>query len=168
LESAATYIGPAWTDDGANRDYRGLKHRGEDAVRVVPVSPALAAILRHHLSAFEPGPEGRAFSSHYGQIISPRTCQKVFRQARTAAFTKAEAASPLASRIYDLRHACLTRWLNAGVPAPDVAQWAGNSVEVLHRHYYNCVAGQLADNQQRITAAERHGPTSSAFRAENV
>lgn len=168
LEGATTYTSPAWTDDGTNREHRGLKHRAPDTVRTVPISPALAAILRGHLTAFEPGPDGRVFASHYGQIISPRTCQKVFRKARTAAFTEQEAASPLASRIYDLRHACLTRWLNAGVPAPDVATWAGNSVEVLHRHYYNCVAGQLADNQQKITAAEQHAPTSKAIKAEEA
>jgi hypothetical protein len=29
-------------------------------------------------------------------------------------------SSPLAKRPYDLRHACLSTWLNAGVPAKQI------------------------------------------------
>ncbi|GAB3227324.1 hypothetical protein GCM10027447_18310 [Glycomyces halotolerans] len=101
-------------------------------------------------------------------VSALRTLAKLPQTKVAVVFTQAEAASALASRIYDLRHACPTSWLNAGVPAPDVAAWAGNSVEVLHRHYYNCVAGQLADNQQKITAAEQHQPTSTALKAETA
>ena len=36
-----------------------------------------------------------------------------------------------AARRYDLRHAAVSLWLNAGVPAPTVARRAGHSVEVL-------------------------------------
>jgi integrase len=43
------------------------------------------------------------------------------------ALTPAEAASPLAARPYDLRHAAVSTWLNAGVPSTQVAQWAGHS-----------------------------------------
>ncbi len=32
---------------------------------------------------------------------------------------------------YDLRHAAMSTWLNGGVPAAQVAEWAGHSVEVL-------------------------------------
>jgi hypothetical protein len=32
---------------------------------------------------------------------------------------------PLGGRVYDLRHACLTTWLNNGVPPAQVAEWAG-------------------------------------------
>jgi hypothetical protein len=35
----------------------------------------------------------------------------------------------------------ITWRLNSGVPAPDVAKWAGHSVEVLTRVYAGCVAG---------------------------
>ena len=53
--------------------------------------------------------------------------------ARAAAFTNVEYASPLARRPYDLRHAALSTWLNAGVPPTQVAEWAGPSVMVLLR-----------------------------------
>lgn len=42
---------------------------------------------------------------------------------------------PLLKRPYDLRHAGVTYRLNRGVPATQVAEWAGHSVEVLDRTY---------------------------------
>ena len=62
--------------------------------------------------------------------------------ARQAALTPAEQASPLARRPYDLRHACLSTWLNGGVYPTQVAEWAGHSVDVLLRIYAKCVVGQ--------------------------
>jgi hypothetical protein len=44
-------------------------------------------------------------------------------------------------RPYDLRHAGVVWRLNSGVPAAEVAKWAGHSVEVLTRIYAGCVAG---------------------------
>jgi len=44
-------------------------------------------------------------------------------------------------RPYDLRHSEVTWRLNSGVPATEVAAWAGHSVEVLMRVYARCVAG---------------------------
>ena len=46
-------------------------------------------------------------------------------KARQTALTAAEQASPLARRPYDLRHACLSTWLNGGVYPTQVAEWAG-------------------------------------------
>ncbi|MFI6903926.1 hypothetical protein ACIBKY_21860 [Nonomuraea sp. NPDC050394] len=61
--------------------------------------------------------------------------------------------TPLAARPYDLRHAALSLWLNAGVPAPEVALRAGNSVEVLHRTYAKCLDGQRATINNKINGA---------------
>ena len=44
-------------------------------------------------------------------------------------------------RPYDLRHSGVTWRLNSGVPATEVAAWAGHSVEVLTRVYARCVVG---------------------------
>jgi hypothetical protein len=153
LEGPAHHVGPAWTDDRANREYRGLKHREADAKRIVPICPRLVAILRTHMNSFEPGPDGRPFVSHYGKVISSRTCQKVFNKARASAYTEAEAASPLTTRISHPRHSCLSRRLNAGVPATQAAEWAGNSVEILLRIYAHCIDGELHLHQQKIEAA---------------
>jgi integrase len=61
--------------------------------------------------------------------------------------------SPLAKRPYDLRHAAVSLWLNAGVPPTQVAEWAGHSVNVLLRVYAKCVYGQDEVARQRIEAA---------------
>ena len=44
-------------------------------------------------------------------------------------------------RPYDLRHSGITWRLNSGVPATEVAAWAGHSVEMLMRVYVRCMAG---------------------------
>lgn len=54
---------------------------------------------------------------------------------------------------YDLRHAGVSLWLNAGVPAPEVAERAGHSVDVLLKVYAKCIDGQTDVVNQRIEAA---------------
>jgi integrase len=66
--------------------------------------------------------------------------------------TAEEFASPLARRPYDLRHAAVSTWLNAGVPATQVAEWAGHSVAVLLQIYAKCLAGQYELARKRIEA----------------
>jgi integrase len=58
-------------------------------------------------------------------------------------------------RPYDLRHAAVSTWLNAGVPAPQVAEWAGHSVDVLLRVYARCIYGQQYEAKRRIEEATR-------------
>jgi hypothetical protein len=41
----------------------------------------------------------------------------------------------------DLRHACVSTWLNGGVPPTQVVEWAGHSVAVLLRVYAKRIAG---------------------------
>ena len=65
-------------------------------------------------------------------------------------FTDDEYDSPLARRPYDLRHAAVSLWLNAGVPATQVAEWAGHSVNVLLRVYATCISGQDEAARLRI------------------
>ena len=64
---------------------------------------------------------------------------------------RTQQASPLACRPYDLRHACVSLWLNAGVPATEVARRAGHSVAVLLKVY--CVDGQSDSVNQHIDTA---------------
>ena len=65
-------------------------------------------------------------------------------KARLAGPLSEEYRSPLARRPYDLRHACLSTWLNGGVAPTQVAEWAGHSVEVLLRVYARCLEGSDA------------------------
>jgi integrase len=64
-----------------------------------------------------------------------------------------EYGSPLAKRVYDLRHACVSTWLNAGVPPAQVAEWAGHSVAVLLKVYAKCIDGQDQIAKRRIEDA---------------
>ena len=40
-------------------------------------------------------------------------------------------------RPYDCRHTAISRWIEAGIPVPQVANWAGNTSEVIFKHYCN-------------------------------
>ena len=79
----------------------------------------------------------------------------VFHEARATAFTDPEAASLLARRRYDLRHAAVSTWLSAGVAPAQVAEWAGHTVDVLLRVYAKCIAGQQDEAKRRIEEATR-------------
>jgi integrase len=59
----------------------------------------------------------------------------------------------LAKRPYDLRHAAVSFWLNEGVPATQVAEWAGHSVHVLLKVYAKCIEGQDEAARRRIEEA---------------
>ena len=61
----------------------------------------------------------------------------------------------IADSPYDLRHACLSTWLNGGVYPTQVAEWAGHGVDVLLRIYAKCVVGQDDLAKRRISEALR-------------
>ena len=153
LTNSEPRSGTHWTDDRRARQRRELKHRAPGEIRTVPVHPELVALLTDHLSKFRTGPGGRIFTGPRGGIFNDRAYLRIFHHARAAAFRPAEAASLLARRPYDLRPAAVSTWLNAGVPAPQVAEWAGHSVGVLLRVYAKCVTGQQEDAKRRIEAA---------------
>jgi integrase len=142
LTAAEPRSGTWWTDSGSARERRELKHRPRGETRPVPIHPELVALLTQHVKKYPPGPDGRIFTGPRGGIFNDRAYLKIFHRARAAAFTASESASLLARRPYDLRHAAVSTWLNAGVPAPQVAEWAGHSVDVLLRVYAKCVSGQ--------------------------
>jgi integrase len=134
--------GKRWTDSGEVHDRRGLKHRGRKEVRSVPIPPVLVGILRAHIDRYGVGPDGRLFRSPKGGVVSSSTYYRVWDDARQYALTPAQVVSPLAGRPYDLRHAAVSLWLNGGVPATEVAERAGHSVDVLLKVYAKCIDGQ--------------------------
>jgi integrase len=142
-----------WSDNGLARQRRELKHRAPGEIRAIPLHPELVALLTSHLAEYPCAPGGRIFTGPRGGIFNDRAYLRIFHQARAAAFGPAESASLLARRPYDLRHAAVSTWLNAGVPAPQVADWAGHSVGVLLRVYAKCITGQQEDAKRRIEAA---------------
>ncbi|MEV0971392.1 tyrosine-type recombinase/integrase [Microtetraspora glauca] len=146
-------VNTQWTDTGDAHEERGLKHRGRDDVRPVPIPPTLVKILRQHIAEFGVGSDGRIFRSERGGVVASTAYTEVWQEARKLAFTPAQVASPLARRPYDLRHAAVSLWLNAGVSAPDVAERAGHSVDVLLRVYAKCLDGQQEIANGRIADA---------------
>lgn len=89
-------------------------------------------------------------SPERGGLLAGSVFRRVWSKAREAVLDEREYASPVGRRVYDLRHTCLTTWLNNGVPPAQVAAWVGNSVPVLLATYARCVTGRLADLQKRI------------------
>ncbi|MFC4588616.1 tyrosine-type recombinase/integrase [Sphaerisporangium corydalis] len=150
LTNAEPRAGSRWTNNGQPRERRALKHRADGETRPVPIHPELVTLLRSHLEEFGTGPDGRVFIGPRGGEMTDRAYLKVFHEAREKAFTPEEAASPLMDVPYALRHAAVSTWLNAGVPAPQVAEWAGHSVDVLLRVYATCIHGQQGEAMRRI------------------
>jgi integrase len=153
LLKAAPYAGRDWTDSGRAREERALKHRAVGHSRSVPVPPPLVRILRAHLTIFNKGLHGRLFYGVKAGELPFITYRRAWKAARKTALTEKEIASPLAARPYDLRHACVSMWLNAGVPAPQVAEWAGHGVDVLLRIYAKCIVGQDEAAKRRVADA---------------
>jgi integrase len=153
LTRACPRTGSAWTSTGEPYETRGLKHRPHDAIRIVPIPPVLAGLLRQHLRQFGTTSDGRLFRGTRGGQLSESVYGRTWHAARLAALGPALAATVLARRPYDLRHAALSLWLNAtGAPA-EVAARAGNSVRVLHTVYTHCLHGQQDAVSQQIEHA---------------
>jgi integrase len=107
--------GSEWTDDGSMREMRQLKHPAEGDSRIVPTHPELTRLLRQHLVNFAMEPDGRLFGGVRGGELPPITYRRAWIKALRRALSPAEQASPRARRPHDLRHACLSTWLNGGV-----------------------------------------------------
>jgi integrase len=153
LSGSTQHVGEGWGNDStAIREDRELKHRAKTAVRPVPAPPPLVRALRWHVAAYGHAPDGRLFVTQgYGNgAVSKETYARVWRAARLIALTPAQHRSPLAGRPYDLRHAAVSLWLNAGVPATQVAEWAGHSIHVLLKVYAKCIEGQDQAARRRV------------------
>jgi integrase len=155
LTGSTQHVGQDWGEDGGVREDRELKHRAKTATRDVPAPPALVRVLRWHIAEYGCARDGRLFVSTGWRSgpVSLGTYTRVWRQARKAALTPAQQRSPLAKVPYHLRHAAVSLWLNAGVPATQVAEWAGHSVHVLLKVYAKCIDGQDEAARRRIEAA---------------
>ncbi|MFJ9392142.1 tyrosine-type recombinase/integrase [Nocardioides sp. NPDC101246] len=164
--------GSAWTDDGKRGEERGLKHRDEDTTRPVPAHPDLVKALRRHLDEHGTGVEGRLFVTRVGRggkggvplpppyqnPVNQKTVYRAWESARAEALKPRQYASALARTPYDLRHACVSTWLSAGVDATQVAKWAGHSVAVLLRVYAACLDDTENAAKARIEQAMKTDP----------
>lgn len=153
LAASASRAGTAWTDHGAARQERGLKHRAAHETRTIPIPPELVRLLRAHIKRYRTAPDGRIFQTARGGIIQDSAYSAVWADARKKALTPAQHQSPLGRRPYDLRHAAVSLWLSSGVPATEVARRAGHGVAVLLKIYAHCIDGQANAANKRITDA---------------
>lgn len=156
LTSAAPHAGRHWTNDGALRETRALKHRIEGESRTVPIPPQLAAILRNHLAEFPDGPEGRLF---YG-VRSASMPSTTYMQAWRGPDGRPHAASAeVPARPSTVRPSpCLRLDLaqrRRGRPAS--SRLAGHGVDVLLKIYAKTVEGQETIAKRRIETALKDG-----------
>jgi integrase len=168
LVGSSPAAGRQWTDDGKYHQVRSLKHRATGVTRPIPASPELVAILSAHIAEFGVAEDGRLFRSQRGNRLAPVTYEAIWKRSRAHVFTAAQVASPLAKRPYDLRHACLSLWLNGGVPAANVAARAGHSVAMLQSTYAHCIDGDEEIMNRRIDAALGTPHTPATERAEQT
>jgi len=75
----------AWTSSGTSHEQRGLKHRPDGAIRMVPVPPVLADMLRAHFTAYGTAPDGRLFRGTRGGPLSESVYGRAWHSARTLA-----------------------------------------------------------------------------------
>ncbi|MFI0962933.1 tyrosine-type recombinase/integrase [Streptomyces sp. NPDC021080] len=153
LRETRPVSGKKWTDSGKRHDKRGLKAREANSDRPVPAPPLLVEILRAHIQEFGRAMDGRIFQNERGDVLGTSSYWRVWQEARLIGLPPDKVASPLGRRPYDLRHTCITNWLNAGVPVAEVARRAGNSPEVIHRRYEGCIDGHEELNNRKIEKA---------------
>lgn len=118
-------------------------------------------MLRQHLHAFGTAPDGRLFRGTRGGMLSESAYGRAWHPARHAALGPGPAATALVRRLYDLRHAALSLWLNATGEPAEVAARAGNSARVLHDTYLHCIDTRQDLVSQRIEDALDAGTRGS-------
>ncbi|MFF0482709.1 tyrosine-type recombinase/integrase [Streptomyces sp. NPDC004435] len=143
-------VGKKWTKTGEVHDDRGLKNRAPEDVRVVPLPPVLVWMLLDGIETFGVADDGRLFFNERGGVVGSSTYGRVWSEAREFGLPPELVASPLAGIPYDLRHAALSAWLNAGMDPTEAARRAGNSVEVLLARYAKCIHGRAAIANQKV------------------
>ena len=114
--------------------------------RSVPIPPPLSASLLDYVIELGPGPDDLLFRTKSGGRPSLGNWRRALR--RVCKLLGLPLLSP-----YDLRHACATTWLEAGVPLGEVAGRLGHSVQTLVGHYIQALQGDEAVSNKRIEAA---------------
>lgn len=151
LEKSASRANARYTDSGATWEVRDLKRRAQGAIRPVPIPPQLVGILREHIETFGTTEDGRLFRGKISDgPVNATVYTDAWDKARKIGLSPAQYASPLGADPYDLRHAAVSTWLTAGVPAAEVAERAGHTVDVLLKVYARCLDGQRGTSNSKI------------------
>ncbi|MFB6821501.1 hypothetical protein ACFCXA_07910 [Streptomyces virginiae] len=129
---------------------RGLKSREAEDDRPVPIPPPPVAVLRTHLEEFGTAEDGRLFTDERLDLVGSSTYWRVWKDSLEYVLPPDLRTSILGGRPYDLRHTCITTWLNAGVPVAKAARRVGNSPEFIHRVYEGRIYGQAEAMNMKI------------------
>lgn len=116
VHEAQPEVGSQWTDTGDVHEERDLKGRGEGDTGLVPIHPSLVVILREIIKEYGLKPEDLLFPGERGGMLAGSVFRRVWAKARKEILSEHEFKSPTGKRVYDLRHTCLTTWLNNGIP----------------------------------------------------
>lgn len=127
-------------------DGKGNEVAPKTGERWVPIPAALVAFLRSWIDENGLGLDDYLFRNSNGNIPDAGTWgDAVHRGCRVAGWPEI--------RPYDMRHACATTWLGAGVKLGETARRMGHSVEVLVRVYAGALEGDDLDANRRIDEA---------------
>ncbi|MEU4065754.1 hypothetical protein AB0F25_25605 [Streptomyces wedmorensis] len=141
LSGGVVTAGKEWTDDGAVHEVHSLKRRAATATRPVPTLAQFVRSLRVHIDRFGVAPDGRLFRNQAGNHVDPSAYGMTWARAREYVLTRMELSSGLAKRPYGLRRAGISFSLHSGVDPAECARRAGQSIEVLFRHYAKFLEG---------------------------
>ncbi|MFF8314077.1 site-specific integrase [Streptomyces lydicus] len=155
LRNGVVRAGRNWTNDGTAHEARHLKARAEKDSRPIPIPPHFVRLLRQHIETHGTAPDGRLFRTSRGGLLQETGYGEVWAKARQEVLTEEEAASLLARRPYDLRHAGVSFWLSSGVDPMECARRAGHTIAVLFRVYAKVLAQTQERANRRIDAALR-------------
>ncbi|MEU1020824.1 hypothetical protein ABZ366_01685 [Streptomyces sp. NPDC005904] len=122
-------------------EVHSLKRHAATATRPVPIPPKFVRVLRAHIKRFGVAPDGRVFRNQARTYVDASADGITWARARKHVLTRTEVASGLAKRPYDIRHAGISFWLYSGVDPAECARRAGQSIEVLFRHYATFLDG---------------------------
>jgi hypothetical protein len=109
-------------------------------------------------------------------VLSESSYGRTWHTARALALGPEAATTALSRGPYDLRHAALSLWLNAGAAPAQIARRAGHNITVLLTVYAHCIDGQddITNRQigpSGVTArpgAARTPPTCPAARSRRA
>ncbi|WP_431330031.1 tyrosine-type recombinase/integrase [Streptomyces sp. IPPR8] len=103
--------------------------------RKVPVSPDVVGVLRRWIDEAGLEAEDLLFPAERGGPLASSEYKRAWRRARQAVLSPDEVQAGLGEQVSSLRDSCLDRWLEAGVPAWGVAEWAGVSASWIALRY---------------------------------
>ncbi|MEU5213671.1 tyrosine-type recombinase/integrase [Streptomyces sp. NPDC020742] len=103
--------------------------------RRVPLSPDIVGVLGRWIDEADLEAEDLLFPAERGGPLASSEYKRAWRRARQAVLSSDEVKAGLGEQVSSLRDSCLDRWLEAGVPAWGVAEWAGMSASWIALRY---------------------------------